>query len=444
MLDIRPVEELRSVSSRPEAQMSRACLVAVWLVQVMLVLSVIPWRRDAIFDGGLDPTVVGKALVAVGALLVVVLIARTSSRRYPIGLGPTVLIAFVTIVSLLGAFVAGDAMSTIVLTVRVAIVVITILLLLRVVSWEVGVGSLLAAMGAVALIAGVTGVPSLISEGRLAGGVPQLHPNPLAELAGAPLVWLAVQILRRGVRIWWALSFLMLLAIIIGTGSRTAVIALTLALAVAVMVNGIQNRSVVYLLLVSAPVLYAFTVLSDAIQQLATRAGSTDTTSTLEARFVAWRVVLGWSWTAWEKWIGVGLATKTVPVDARWHDEQVLDSSWVSILAQSGVLGVTLMGVIVVWCVITAVTSKRRRWLVLPLLVLVLTRSITESGLMDGAMPFVQLLVCATVLTRRSRHSGRLDVCESPGVEELRRAADDSLERCSASRAPRERSAEKQ
>ncbi|APX33759.1 hypothetical protein BH708_14735 [Brachybacterium sp. P6-10-X1] len=386
--------------------MTVARLAAVWFVQLLLVLSVVPWRSDEIFDGGLDPTVVGKAAVAVAGLLGAAAIAGTSNLRYPIGLGPAALAVVVVLVSTLGAIVAGSAMPTIVLAIRVAILVATVLLILCTVPWDVGVGTLLAAMATVALVAGVTGIPDALYEGRLGGGIPQLHPNPLAELAGAPLVGLTVLMLRHGVRVWSAFPSAVLLAIVIGTGSRTAFLAVAVAILVGVAVNGIGDRSIVYLLLASAPVLYAMAVLTDALRAVATRAGSTDTTSTLEARFDAWRVVLGWSWTAWEKWIGLGLATKTVPVDRRWLDEQVLDSSWVSILAQSGFLGMLLVGSLVTWCVITACASTRRRWLVLPLLVVMLIRTVTESGLVGGALPFVQFMLLATVLTGRSRHLG--------------------------------------
>lgn len=422
MSAVGTAEVVRTRDPRPGSGFSRARLIAVCAVQLMLVMSVIPWRSDEIFDGGVDPTVAGKALVAIGALLGAALLARTSLRRYPIGVGPSALAAVVVLISVLGALVAGGVEPAAVLAVRVAILVATVLLLLSAVPWETGVGSLLAAMGVVALIAGATGIPDALVEGRLGGGVPELHPNPLAELAGAPLVGLAVHMLRRGVRIRGVLAFFTLLAIVVATGSRTALVALVFALATAVAVNGIRDRAMVCLLLASAPVLYAMAVLTDVVQQVATRAGSTDTTSTLEARFDAWRVVLGWGWDAWEKWIGLGLATKTVPVDARWHDEQVLDSSWVSILAQAGILGMVLMGGLAAWCVTTAVTSARRRWLVLPLLVLVLVRSVTESGLMGGAMPFVLLMALSAVLTRRSRHGGRTaedELRASEGPREL-------------------------
>lgn len=433
-------EAARNRDAQPDFNPSRTRLIAIWFVQLMLVMSVLPWRRDELFDGGLDPTVVGKALVAVGALLGAALIARATTRRYPIGVGPAALAALVVLISLLGALVAEGVGPTVVLAIRVAILVATVLLLLSGVSWEVGVGSLLAAMGTVAVIAGVTGVPGALADGRLGGGVPELHPNPLAELAGAPLVGLTVRMLRRGVRLPGALSFLLLLAIVIGTGSRTAFVALGLALLTAVVVNGIRDRTTVYLMFAAAPLLYAMAVLTEAIQELATRAGSTDTTSTLEARFDAWRVVLGWSWATWEKWIGLGLATKTVPVNARWHDEQVLDSSWISILAQAGLMGAVFMGMFVIWCVITAGASVQRRSLVLPLLVLVIVRSVTESGLLGGAMPFVQLMLLATVLTRRSRHDGPMRRGESRASDCSPEATSNSSSMSSEPRALGERS----
>ncbi len=86
----------------------------------------------------------------------------------------------------------------------------------------------------------------------------------------------------------------------------------------------------------------------------------------------------------------------------------MLDSSWVSLLAQAGLLGVLLIGLLVAWCVITAVTAASRRGLLLPLLTMFVIRTFTESGMVDSAMPFVLFVTLSALLTRRSRQaSGR-------------------------------------
>ncbi|WEK61992.1 MAG: hypothetical protein P0Y60_04320 [Candidatus Microbacterium colombiense] len=385
---------------------SRARLVAVGTLYILLIASVIPWRSQTIYSGGIDIVVIAKALIAVIAFGSATLLSLRTRDRISIGVGPAAVMTVVMLVSAIGAVVAGNGAATIVLVLRVFLVMATILILLTTVPWIVSIRSLLQGMALVGLLAAVTGLPGMLSSGRLGGGIPEIHPNELAGLAGAPLIGLVIIMLRTGVRLQTLSAAIVLLAIAVATGSRTGLAAIVFGILVAVLVNGIRDRSVVYALLFCLPLGYGIASFTNVFGSLATRAGSTDTTSALDSRFDAWKVVLGWGWDEWQKWIGLGLSAKTVPVDIKWRDEQVLDSSWVSILAQSGLIGVTLVASLLLWCVIAACISGSRRWLVLPLLVLVIFRSTTESGLVDSAMPFLTLMVLASVLTRRSRHGG--------------------------------------
>lgn len=83
----------------------------------------------------------------------------------------------------------------------------------------------------------------------------------------------------------------------------------------------------------------------------------------------------------------------------------MLDSSWASLLAQTGLIGTALIAALIVWCVASALISSRRRWLVAPLLTLVIIRSVTESGLVDSATAFILFFTVASLLTHRSRHA---------------------------------------
>src|SRR5690606_27210656 len=118
----------------------------------------------------------------------------------------------------------------------------------------------------------------------------------------------------------------------------------------------------------------------------------------VSSRTGAWEVGLATALDQWEKWIGIGLAAKLVPVQERWRDEQVLDSSWVSILAQAGLIGTVLL---LAWVVMTSAESIRRRdlaALTTPLLAVILIRSITENGLIESSPTFVLFLTIALVL----------------------------------------------
>ncbi|KQZ85186.1 hypothetical protein ASD56_02130 [Microbacterium sp. Root166] len=380
-------------------------MFVVGLIFLLLIISVIPWRSAMVYEGGIDSVVIAKALVALITLGGAFLLWVHTTTKVPIGLGPAGILFVILLVSLLASVVSGNVSATLVLVIRVVMVMVTVLLLLSCVPWHIGLGSLMAAMGLIAIVAAVTGLPSLASEGRLGGGVPEIHPNELAGLAGPPLVALVVLMLRTRVRPWSMSAAVVLLAILIASGSRTALLGVIVTIAVAVITNGIRNRGVVYLLLGGLPLAYAIALFTGIVSDLATRGGSTDTTSALDSRFDAWKVVLGWDWASWEKWIGLGLSVKQVKVDIQWRDEQVLDSSWASLLAQTGLLGTALAAGLVAWCLIAALISSSRRGVLLPLLVLLVMRSVTESGLVDSAMPFIQFLVIATLLTHRSRHA---------------------------------------
>lgn len=392
-------------------------MVAVGGLYALLIVSVIPWRSATIYSGGVDAVVIAKALLAVIALGATVMLAARTRERVSVGIAPAGVIAVALLVSALGSTLAGNDSSTIVLVGRMFVVMATILFLLTTVPWVTSIVCLLSAMAAVALVAAVTGVPSLAATGRLGGGIPEIHPNELAGLVGAPLVGLVVLMLRDGVRAWRLVATVVLVGIAVATGSRIGLLAIAIGIVAAVLVNGIRDRSVLYLLLGALPLGYAIGSFTDVFGSLATRAGSNDTSTALDSRFDVWRVVLGWDWSEWQKWIGIGLSAKEIPVDIKWRDTQVLDSSWVSLLAQTGLIGTILIAALVVWCVASALMSARRRWLLTPLFTLVIVRSITESGLVDSAMAFILFFTVASLLTHRSRHADdpvglRLDQAE--------------------------------
>lgn len=400
---------------------SSARVAAVGGLYVLLIVSVIPWRSATIYTGGVDSVVVAKALIAVIALGATLALAAKTRERVAVGIAPAAVITVALLVSVLGSMLAGNDSSTIVLVGRMFVVMATILLLLTAVPWVTSIACLLSSMAAVAVVAAVTGLPSLASTGRLGGGIPEIHPNELAGLVAAPIIGLVVLMLRNGVRVWRLVAVVVLVGIAVASGSRTGLLAIVVGIAVAVLVNGIRDRSVLYLLLGALPLGYAIGSFTDVFGSLATRAGSNDTSTALDSRFDVWRVVLGWGWDEWQKWIGIGLSAKKIPVDIKWRDEQVLDSSWASLLAQTGLIGTALVAALIAWCVIGALVSSRRRWLIAPLLTLVLIRSVTESGLVDSATAFILFFVVASLLTHRSRHADDPTGPEREVVESLRR-----------------------
>jgi O-antigen ligase len=271
-------------------------------------------------------------------------------------------------------------------------------------------------MGILAVVAATTGARTLV-KGRLGGGIPEIHPNELAGLAALPLIALVVLILRRGVRVSPVIASVVLFGIVVATGSRIALVGILFGAIVALVTNGVRRRGVLYALLVFVPVIYGVIVFTGVVDGLASRGGTSAESTALDSRLTGWQVVLGWDWASWQRWLGVGLSVKEVAVQEKWRSSQVLDSSWVSLLAQAGLLGVLLIGLLVAWCVITAVTAASRRGLLLPLLTMFVIRTFTESGMVDSAMPFVLFVTLSALLTRRSRQASG-----PPGHENQTRA----------------------
>jgi len=94
-------------------------------------------------------------------------------------------------------------------------------------------------------------------------------------------------------------------------------------------------------------------------------------------------------------------------VQQRWRDEQVLDSSWVSAIAQAGIIGATILAI---WIVITSVESLRSRELralTVPLLAMLLIRGFTESGLIDSSATFLLFLTISLILEPGTQFPGK-------------------------------------
>lgn len=382
---------------------TRERMFVIGLLFLLVIVGVVPWRKDAIYEGGTDSVVLAKAAIAMIALAGAAVLRLRTHRPFPIGLGPAGALSLVLLISLLGAFQVGNESATIVLVARVFILLTTVLLILPCAPWSHVLGCYLSAMGMLAVVAGVTGLGTL-SEGRLGGGVPEIHPNDLAELATVPLVGVIVHALRRGVQIRHFVAGAVLLTLVVASGSRSALLGLGLAVAVAVLTTGRLERRIVAVLLVCLPIAYIVTNFTGILGSLASRGGTNAASGALDSRFDVWRLVLAWRWESWEKWIGIGLSVKEIEVDDKWLDTQVLDSSWVSLLAQTGVVGAAITAIVLIWCILAALQSRSRRSALLPFLVLLVVRSITESGLVDSATPFILLVIISALLTRRSQH----------------------------------------
>ncbi|GAA1831310.1 O-antigen ligase family protein [Agromyces salentinus] len=380
----------------------QAAFFSVWL---LLVVSVVSWRPGVLFTGGVDPVVIAKAAVGLTAVIGAVIVTRTVRRHGRVGARSLVLLLIVVAVSSVGAIAAGDATSSLVLSARIVLVTATVVVLVASGPPMLALTTLLGALGAVALVAAVTGIPELLSEGRLGGGIPDMQPNEVAGLAAPAAVALVVDLGRRGLRVGNTVLFAVFAGILFATGSRTTLVVVGIAVVLALVIAWPIPRSTTAGILVLVPIAYVLLTFTDVVEQFAVRGQSAAELASLSSRTIAWTAVLEVPFETWAKWIGVGLAVKTVTVNQRWWDSQVLDSSWVSVLAQAGVIGMALVGLWVVATTLDSLRSDRMlRSLTLPLLVLIVGRSILENGLIESSAIFALFLTISLVLEPGSEY----------------------------------------
>ncbi|WP_212719538.1 O-antigen ligase family protein [Blastococcus sp. CCUG 61487] len=373
----------------------------VGLACLLLVVSTVAWRRGDVFEGSLDPVVVGKALCSVVALLLALFAAPRGAARYRLGTGSLWFLGIVLVASLLGAHAYGTSVPSIAIAVRVTVLAATVVLLLRAAPAFQLLRAVVASCGLVAAVAALTGLPDL-AGGRIAGGIPPLHPNGLALLAGVVVVWAAWRTVLGEARWLDALLGGGFLALMWLTGSRTGF--LVLVLAVLVMVLHIRRIRVGLVVgaLVAAAAGAVTVVTTGAVRDFLTRDGTG--TGTLESRFVAWTAAQSWAESWWQWTFGGGLSVKYIPVPNQWWDEQLLDSSWVSALVQTGLLGLGVTMAWALWALVGSVRAPRpHRVLFLGLLTFILGRSLLESGLVEATPEFLLFLAVALLAEGGSR-----------------------------------------
>jgi|GEM_PF-1039323 len=377
----------------------------VTVVFVLLVLATVPWRSDSLFDGSLDAIVAAKAVLTGIALLLAWSIWGAAGHRQSIRTVPVVLLVLYLTVSVLGAWSAGNLFASGVLAVRIGLIATAVLLVVTSVASQIVLDQLFVATTVVALVSGLTGLGSL-TGGRLAGGIPNIHPNELSMLCAVSVLGISWRALRSDgqARLAWLVAPLSVLLWL--TGSRSSFMAMLVGVALMLThVRRLHAAAVVALHLVAA--MLAYIVLATTLFSGFLSRGD-DGLSTLTSRTVAWSAALDYSDSAWTQWMGAGLSVKVIPVAGQYWNTQVFDSSWISGLVHAGRIGGLLL---IVWALWALVASRQgslsQRMLLTPLIVYLLIRSTLESGLVDSTAAFTIFLVVGLTADRSAvvRHS---------------------------------------
>jgi hypothetical protein len=358
------------------------------LTVLLLVASVLSWRRGVYFSGALDPVVLAKAVLGCLALGLAVYGLGRATQRVAIGATTVVLAGSYLVVTSIGGWTAGTAFASIVVAVRVAIVLATLAMLVTVHELEqvfIAVIRVFAVAGTVSM---VTGLRSF-GGGRLVGGLPPLTPNELALLYGVVALYLISRITIHRARPWHWPAAVVCLGIVFLTGSRTGLIFLVVAVFVVLAQMRVYPRATFLGLVLAVPAVALVVLQTDVVSSVLERGGSQNVT-TLASRTIAWNAAfeMGGPWT--QTWFGGGLSMKQIPVSGQYWDTQLLDSSWVSAFVQGGYVG---MGLVLLWIAVVAVACVKadRAWrpLLTGLAVFTVGRSILESGLFDASAAFI-------------------------------------------------------
>lgn len=270
--------------------------------------------------------------------------------------------------------------------------------------------------GVTAIAARLTGLRGTV-DGRLAGFLPNLHPNALAIVVGIGLMCVLVRYLSGAVeRSESMVAAPVLLVSVLMTGSRTTLGAILIALAFVVASKPARSRILVYLgVLATSVVMFVDTILrADTFGSLATRGGSASLDSTFTGRTDAWSKAVEIQQTTSERLFGQGLTLKTVVVPRDFVPLRGVDGSWHSAYMEAGIVGLALLLTAFAAALLQAAGSRRQRD-VLPVLVMLAVLFIMESQLNDVTFGMVIFTAVACLLSPTFRMSQALSEAVASG-----------------------------
>ena len=371
--------------------------VAPYFVFLILIGATIPWRSKSYFEGGLDPVVLAKAVLSMIALGCSVLITFGRPTR-DLRASPLIFLLLYLGCSVIGAWSTGDLIPSMVIVVRVLLLATTVMVFSRVFDGPMLLGSLIAALATFAVVGAVTGIPSL-SEGRLSGGLPPLHPNELASTCAVVVLWCLWTILAGRDRWFHLVGMAGAFGIMVATASRTPWLAMGVAMVFLIFhVSALRVRTLV-LAVIAVPVGWWVLSGTDLMRSLFLRGEQASELTTLSNRTIAWQAALAPKTSPWLTWFGGGLQLKRINVPGQYWNQQILDSSWISALVQAGFIGIAICAVWMLSSMFSTIHSPAHlRAFQLALLTYLLLRGFLESGLFDASTAFL-LFFTAVIAT---------------------------------------------
>jgi len=370
----------------------------VFAAVLLLVIGIIPWRQGIYFSGQLDWTVLAKTGLLIAALLVVLWakgnIARSGRSINTVAAPPLLLVALYLGSSAAGALLFGSLLSSVELSVRILVVGFLVLVLIELEEPMIVISMLSRVLTALAIFTAITGTFDYSSSpGRLHGNFPPTDPNEIAFLAAVPMVYFVWRTVNVDTSFMRILTVIVLGVIIFLSQSRTT-IAVAAAVVFYLIMRGTRKGRIGLSITVGAVIFLLFILtFTNAIQYIGSRGGP-GSIETAGSRTIAWDAVLNSPRNPMQSLFGQGLSTKMVPVTGQFWRAQLFDSSWISAFVQAGLIGLVLAVALVIYAATQALRNARpTNDLWLALVVLVVVRSIFESGLLDTSASFFVFMV---------------------------------------------------
>ena len=350
------------------------------------------------------PDLVGRA-ISQGSLALALLIALAANRGVLVR--PNLFMVLVTVLAVLALmvsvhneFLVGSTYRALRLLLFVAVLWLLTpwwgrrdMLLLRChlhVLWVV--------LGTVLLGAALNPGRAFSFEGRLAGVVWPVWPTGVAHLAaillGSSLVlWMCQMMSNRRASV----ALVITTGVLLATHTRTAVAGALIGLAVAtasLFLGHVRARRASALSV--AGICVAGLFFASALTTWALRGQSAQDVSQLTGRTSVWSAVFATRRPLGEHLFGSGLSNQS-------FNGLSIDSSWVSLFVDQGLVGVVIMTTLVLSLIIMAATYERgpARALALFLVVYCVVASFTETGLGAAAPYQLDLTVAASLIVRR-------------------------------------------
>jgi hypothetical protein len=255
------------------------------------------------------------------------------------------------------------------------------------------------------VVAGAMVAPGLAFafEGRLSGVLWPIPPTQVAHYAAmllgtSTVLWLCRVITGRHMAVSLAVGG----AVLVGTHTRTALLAVVVGLVVAAASLFLGHARVRRTSMWGAVLaVLAATLFASEVMTWALRGQSTQEASQLTGRTKVWSEVFALPRPRLEELFGSGLSNQSfngLPIDSNWV-ASYLDQGWFGIVVQATVLLVLIL---------QAATRERgpRRAVALFIIVYCLTASFTESGLGNGSPYLLDLTVAAALLARPAPDGG--------------------------------------